>query len=155
MTNLKVLGNLVEEGTKALLDYRISEGLEFMTALMVECDDRQLYNQTNQLCDDYANMMRFMGQGGVDPQHNKIQENIIRTGLRTIDAAQRHIRAYQNLDKYGSTQNMIIQVHGKEAFSILRNLWDKLKDTPRCYDVENQIFYCLWTSGHFSPAQTS
>jgi len=155
MTNLQVLGNLAEEGTKALLDYRISEGLEFMTALMVECDDRQLYNQANQLCDDYANMMRFMGQGGVDPQHNEIQENIIRTGLRTIDAAHRHIRAYQNLDKYGSTYNMIIQVHGRDAFSILKTLWDKLKDTPRRYDVENQIFYCLWTSGHFSPAQTA
>ena len=67
MINLKVLGHMVEEGKKALLNYRISEGLEFLTALMIECDNRQLYHQANQLCDDYANMMRFIARGGVDP----------------------------------------------------------------------------------------
>lgn len=155
MINLKALGHMVDEGTKALLSYRISEGLEFMTALMIECDDRQLYNQTNQLCDDYANMMRFIAQGGVDPQHNKIQDNIIRTGLRTLDAAHRSIRIYQNLDKYGTTYNMMAQVHGRDAYNILQKLWNKLKDTPRHYDVEDQIFNCLWTSEQFTPAQTA
>ncbi|MBR3548193.1 MAG: hypothetical protein IKN86_11670 [Bacteroidaceae bacterium] len=155
MINLKVLGHMVEEGKKALLDYRISEGLEFLTALMIECDNRQLYHQANQLCDDYANMMRFIARGGVDPQHNKIQDNIIRTGLRTIDAAHRSIRIYQNLDKYGTTYNMMVQVHGRDAYIILQKLWNKMKDSPMHYDVEDQIFNCLWTSESFTPAQTA
>ncbi len=155
MTNLKVLGHMVDEGKKALLDYRISEGLEFLTALMIECDNRQLYHQANQLCDDYANMMRFIAQGGIDSQHNKIQDNIIRTGLRTIDAAHRAIRIYQNLDKYGTTYNMMVQVHGRDAYSILQRLWNKMKDSPMHYDVEDQIFNCLWTSEPFTPAQTA
>ena len=153
MIQKKTLEAIYNEAIKYLLSYRIAEGLELLTALMLECADQQLARKTNQLYDDYTQMLRFLAQGGQDSLHTAIQTNIVRETLSTLQAAHRLIRIHHRLDMYGQTRQTLHAHLGTSCMQLLREQWEKYHDTPMRYEATDAIFDYLWTSEAFTSSE--
>lgn len=155
MIRQTTLVSIYNEAVTDFLTYRIAEGLELLTALMLECDDQQLARQTNQLYDDYIQMLRFLANGGKDTLHASIQSDITYKGLIILQKAHRSIRILHRLDMYGQTYQQLQQEYGKDPQEALLRQWEELKDTPMRFTPMDALFEYLWTSPTFTSQDTN
>ena len=155
MIDNRTLDTLYTEGTQAFLSFRISEGLEYLEALMLECDDQQLASRLNAIRLDYDSMLTFLGHGGRDDKHQDIQRSISCKALSILDATHRQVRIRYGKGIYAQTAKGLSAGNSEDRFTQLTQEWETRQDSPARFPIQDQLFDLLWTMGAATPSFTA
>lgn len=155
MTDLSTLNVIRQQAADALLDFRISEGLFGLEALMRECPDQQQANALENLRESYTQMLHFLSQGGHDEERAEIQDRLVRQALHTLDSATRLIRLARREDLYSHAHHQLFLVAGSEPTAFVLQQWNERQGTAERYETQDLLFDLLWTAPLWDQRQTA
>ncbi len=100
---------LYADAERALLAYRLNDALTGVGALLHATTERRLHNEYESLRSDYAMMLRFMSQGGADPQRDTIHRTLLRRVSTLLEQARRAFAVQHSADHYGRAATALTQ----------------------------------------------
>lgn len=145
--------NLIRSCYQDFVKYRLNSALDILVTIVHYCENSEVKTQAESLRENYRCMISFLSQGAKpDNKAFEVQKDAVRQGLQIMEVSNRDIRISANEDTYSRKYNELLKKYGSIEDSIIKK-WNLLPSPDERIQVQDEIFYLLWTDGLWTSSQ--